>query len=59
MTESALTINLSKDYHSNRLECGAEFRVIALTAESPLTEQEYDNLPAHGTESEMITVKRA
>jgi hypothetical protein len=48
-------INIGAD----RTPPGTEFRVIALTTESPLTEQEYDNLPAHRTESEMINVKRA
>jgi TIR domain len=38
---------------------GTEFKVIALTTESPLTDPTYLNLPDHRTKSEEIVVKRA
>lgn len=38
---------------------GTEFKVIALTTDTPLTDKSYLNLPDHRTKSEQIIVKRA
>jgi hypothetical protein len=49
------TINIGGE----KTKSGAEFRIIALTTESPLTKQTYLNLPDHRTKSEDIIVRRA